>query len=112
MSSAATIYTQQSSLVTPPGTPLSLSQEFLAELKALMETGGVDMRRPARRQFVLQIAMKCADIINPCRSWNISRLWSHRACEEFFRQGDRERELGVNMTPFCDRYNITVAKVS
>ncbi|QQP35280.1 Putative LOC100877791, partial [Caligus rogercresseyi] len=43
------------------------------------------------RSFIVQIAMKCADISNPCRTWHISKLWSHRASEEFFRQGDKER---------------------
>ena len=38
-------------------------------------------------------------------------MWSHRACEEFFLQGDRERELGLAVTPAFDRFNITVAKV-
>ena len=64
------------------------------------------------RHFMLQIALKCADISNPCRNWNISRLWSYRACEEFYRQGDRERELELPITPICDRSNISVAKVS
>ena len=64
------------------------------------------------RHFMLQIALKCADISNPCRNWNISRLWSYRACEEFYRQGDRERELELPVTPICDRSNISVAKVS
>ena len=41
----------------------------------------------------------------------MSRVWSLRACEEFFRQGDRERDLGFLLTPICDRYNVTVAKV-
>ena len=45
------------------------------------------------------------------RPWSVSRLWSHRACEEFFLQGDRERELGLPVTPAFDRFNITVAKV-
>ena len=46
-----------------------------------------------------------------CRSWPVSRVWSLRACEEFFRQGDREREHGFLLTPICDRFNVTVAKV-
>ena len=55
--------------------------------------------------------MQCADISNPCRLWPVSRLWSLRCCEEFFRQGDAERELGLPLTPFCDRFNVTVAKL-
>lgn len=91
-------------------TDISRQQEFLERLRA--EGSELDLSRSEDRLFVLQIAMKCADISNPCRSWNISRLWSYRACEEFYRQGDRERELGLPVTPFCDRYNMSVAKVS
>ena len=57
------------------------------------------------------MAIKCADISNPCRTWQISRIWSLKACQEFFRQGDYERELELPVTPICDRLNISVAKV-
>ena len=93
-------------------TDISRQQEFLSLLRQYQETGELDLSVKKYRLFVLQIALKCADISNPCRIWNISRLWSHRACEEFFRQGDRERSLGYPVTPFCDRNNISVAKVS
>ena len=33
------------------------------------------------------MALKCADISNPCRPWEISRKWSEYVCDEFFRQG-------------------------
>ncbi len=94
-------------------TDISRQGEFLARLRLYLD-GELEMDLSAAepRHFVLQIAMKCADISNPCRSWNISRLWSHRASEEFFRQGDRERELGLPVTPICDRFAMTVAKVS
>ncbi|XP_040564835.1 uncharacterized protein [Lepeophtheirus salmonis] len=68
------------------------------------------LNKPSRT-FIVQIAMKCADISNPCRAWNISRLWSYRASEEFFRQGDKERELGLSVTPPFDRLTMTVAKI-
>lgn len=93
-------------------TDISRQHEFLQQLSGQLDEGGVDLRVPERRHFILQIAMKCADISNPCRTWNISRLWSYRACEEFFRQGDRERELGFAVTPFCDRFNMSVPKVT
>lgn len=37
----------------------------------------------------LQIALKCADVCNPCRVWELSRQWSERVCEEFYRQGEK-----------------------
>ena len=30
--------------------------------------------------------------------------------EEFFHQGDREREIGMDISPMCDRHNATVEK--
>ena len=92
-------------------TDISRQAEFLRTLGHYVDNGLVDMRQSLYRHFMLQIALKCADISNPCRTWNISRLWSYRACEEFYRQGDRERELNLPVTPFFDRNGISVAKV-
>lgn len=30
--------------------------------------------------------------------------------EEFFRQGDRERERGMEISPMCDKHNASVEK--
>ena len=30
--------------------------------------------------------------------------------EEFFQQGDKEREAGLDISPMCDRYNATIEK--
>jgi len=92
-------------------TDISRQQEFLTQFRFFLDTGERDTSQLNHRHFILQIAIKCADISNPCRTWPVSRLWSLRACEEFFRQGDSERDLGLLLTPFCDRYNVTVAKV-
>lgn len=93
-------------------TDIARQPEFLSLLRQYQDTGEMDLSLTKYRHFALQIALKCADISNPCRSWNISRLWSYRACEEFFRQGDRERELGLPVTQIMDRQNISIAKVS
>ncbi len=55
--------------------------------------------------------MKCADICNPCRQWDVSRQWSEMVCEEFFHQGDTERKLSLPVTPLCDRQKTTIAKI-
>lgn len=69
------------------------------------------MKDPELRHFILQIALKCADISNPCRPWDVSHEWSLKVCDEFFRQGDYERQLGLPVTDICDRYNNTVPKI-
>ncbi|GFR82468.1 cAMP-specific 3',5'-cyclic phosphodiesterase [Elysia marginata] len=58
-----------------------------------------------------KIALKCADISNPCREWKVSQRWSRRVCNEFFLQGDTERTLQIPVLPLCDRIGNTVANI-
>lgn len=71
----------------------------------------LDMSQPELRHFILQIALKCADISNPCRPWDVSRKWSQKVCEEFYRQGDYERKLNLPVTSLCDRLTTSVPKI-
>ncbi|XP_050432949.1 high affinity cAMP-specific 3',5'-cyclic phosphodiesterase 7A-like isoform X2 [Adelges cooleyi] len=100
---------QISSLIL--ATDITRQPEFLQKFSNHLEKGELDMRDPALRHFVLQIALKCADISNPCRPWDVSRKWSLKVCDEFFRQGDYERQLGLPVTDICDRFNNTVPKI-
>lgn len=69
------------------------------------------MMKEDNRHFTLQIALKCADLCNPCRPWLISQRWSHQVCQEFYRQGDYERQLNLPTTPTFDRNRTTIAKI-
>lgn len=59
----------------------------------------------------MQIALKCADISNPTRPWDISYKWSIKVCDEFFRQGEFERKLNLPVTSICDKQSTSVAKI-
>lgn len=52
----------------------------------------------------------CSDLSNPTKPLDIYRNWVDRIMEEFFRQGDREREANIEISPMCDRYNATIEK--
>ena len=41
-----------------------------------MDGDALDLHQASDRHFMLQIALKCADICNPCRPWEVSRAWS------------------------------------
>ena len=69
------------------------------------------MSDPENRLFILKIALMCADLGNPCRSWELSRRWSELICSEFYRQGDFERQLNLPITPICNRYEASMAKI-
>jgi cAMP-specific phosphodiesterase 4 len=47
--------------------------------------------------------LHCADISNPARPWRMAREWGLRVSEEFYKQGDRERALGVPVAELNDR---------
>ncbi|XP_043495144.1 uncharacterized protein LOC122519624 isoform X2 [Polistes fuscatus] len=92
-------------------TDITRQQEFLTRFRHYLDENTLDMRKSDNRHFILQIALKCADISNPCRPWDISRKWSYKVCEEFFRQGDYERRLNLPVTPLCDRHSTSIPKI-
>ncbi len=59
---------------------------------------------------VLQNMVHCADLSNPTKPIAIYRHWVDRVMEEFFRQGDKERDQGMDISPMCDRHNATIEK--
>merc|ERR550534_2861732 len=53
--------------------------------------------------FVLEAGIHLADLSNPAKPLAIATDWAERIVQEFFAQGDRERELGIPISPLCDR---------
>lgn len=100
---------QISSLIL--ATDITRQQEFIEKFKDFLNNNTLNMRNADHRHFILQIALKCADISNPCRPWDISKKWSLKVCEEFYRQGDFERQLNLPVTSLCDRQTTTVPKI-
>ncbi|XP_052825890.1 high affinity cAMP-specific 3',5'-cyclic phosphodiesterase 7A isoform X2 [Octopus bimaculoides] len=93
-------------------TDITRQQEFIRKFKEYQDDPNFTIKNNANhRHFVMQIAMKCADISNPCRLWPASKQWSEKICEEFFLQGDCERKLKLPITPMCDRYSTSMAKI-
>ena len=54
--------------------------------------------------------MHCADLSNPTKPLNIYRQWTERVMQEFFRQGDLERDQGMDISPMCDRHTASIEK--
>ena len=51
-----------------------------------------------------------ADISNPSKPWMICKKWTDLLFVEFFQQGDKERELGIDISFLMDRTNTNIAK--
>jgi len=52
----------------------------------------------------------CADLSNPTKPLPLYQQWTERIMAEFFRQGDLEREQGLDISPMCDRQTATIEK--
>jgi hypothetical protein len=55
------------------------------------------------KDVLMKIVLHIADISNPSKPFDISKAWSDRVIEEFFNQGDLEKEQGLPVSANMDR---------
>uniref|UniRef100_A0AAY4CR83 Phosphodiesterase n=1 Tax=Denticeps clupeoides TaxID=299321 RepID=A0AAY4CR83_9TELE len=97
-------------------TDMSKHMSFLADLKTMVETkkvtslGVLLLDNYSDRIQVLQNMVHCADLSNPTKPLELYRQWTDRIMVEFFTQGDRERDKGMEISPMCDKHNASIEK--
>ena len=57
----------------------------------------------ANRLLVMQAAIKVADLGHAAKPRALHHAWTKAIMEEFFQQGDMEREHGLPVSAFMDR---------
>lgn len=97
-------------------TDMSKHMSLLADLKTMVETkkvagsGVILLDNYTERIQILQNMLHCADLGNPTKPLEIYKKWVELVMEEFFQQGDKERSLGMDISPMCDRFNARIEK--
>ncbi|XP_054634304.1 cAMP-specific 3',5'-cyclic phosphodiesterase 4C-like [Dunckerocampus dactyliophorus] len=97
-------------------TDMSKHMTLLADLKTMVETkkvtssGVLLLDHYNERMQVLRNMVHCADLSNPTKTLPLYRQWTERIMEEFFRQGDKERERGMEISAMCDKHTASVEK--
>eukprot|EP00164_Ancoracysta_twista_P002811 GFYU01003740.1.p1 GENE.GFYU01003740.1~~GFYU01003740.1.p1 ORF type:complete len:283 (+),score=71.31 GFYU01003740.1:1149-1997(+) len=69
-----------------------------------------DIASKEDRMLLLTTALHCADLSNPTKPLSVYSRWTERVMKEFFDQGDREKELGLPVSPGMDRSKVTIPK--
>ncbi|CAD8070822.1 unnamed protein product [Paramecium sonneborni] len=82
---------------------------LLNKFKNFLALGCDSQQDEQNKLLVLSIAIKCADVGHGAKQLNLHKIWSRRIIEEFFLQGDLEQQVGIVVTPMCDR-NQSVTK--
>lgn len=62
------------------------------------------------KQEFLSFTLHAADISNPTKPLEICKEWGQRCIEEFFKQGDKEKELGMPISFNCDRSTVILSQ--
>jgi len=85
-------------------TDMSKHSDFIKSIESVIQTREFDMNNPEQRRTLMGLLLKCADISNVTRPFDIAAKWCDILCEEFFRQGDLEKHYGMEFTsPLNDR---------
>lgn len=93
-------------LSTDLATSFRVHTRFDEAMSVYEETGSVDTSDI--RLVLMQMVIKCADVSHAAKPLALHYQWSKRVSEEFFAQGDRERDEGFPLSAICQRATVNV----
>ena len=92
-------------------TDLASHFELVAKIRSTLLNGPYDKTNEEQRNLLTRAVLKCADISNPSKADKLMSAWTELYLEESYQQGDRERDLGLTISPYMDRTQPQVPKL-
>jgi len=82
----------------------------MVETKKVAGSGVLLLDEYPDRIQVLQNMVHCSDLSNPTKPLHLYKEWTDRLMNEFWAQGDKEKEEGLEISAMCDRETANVEK--
>ena len=93
------------------GTDMAKHFDFMGKFKTkLMNSDTIPMETLPQRTEIMQILIKAADIGHAAKINHLHQQWSSLVIEEFFVQGDMEKDKGLPVSMYCDRTTTDIPK--
>ena len=60
------------------------------------------------QQSFMNVVVHFCDVSNPTRPFEVYEQWAVKVMEEFYLQGDKESQLGLQISFLCDRNSVSI----
>ena len=86
--------------------------EILGAVKAkyLNSLQVIDLENAELKLDVCKNGIKCADLAHAAKDIELHKRWCGLLIQEFYEQGDMEKELGLPVSMYCDRETTDISK--
>ncbi|XP_022238446.1 cAMP and cAMP-inhibited cGMP 3',5'-cyclic phosphodiesterase 10A-like [Limulus polyphemus] len=88
------------------GTDFAFYVKHNDKLKRLLDTGTFDLTKQDCRNTLIPVMMTCCDLASNCKVWEDYQRILPSILEEFYTQGDKEKQMGCKPLPMMDRDRI------
>nr|AGC82268.1 cAMP phosphodiesterase [Tieghemostelium lacteum] len=86
--------------------------EHISKFQHHLNSSEFDRNKKEDRQQILNFLIKCGDISNVARPWELNFEWSIRVSDEFFQQSQYEKVCGFPVAPFMNKTQTTRARIA
>ena len=91
-------------------TDMSNHFSIISIFESRIGTGRLSNENAEDKMLLMRVMMKCSDISNLSRPFDIAKKWANACINEFFSQGDLEKKKGMPISPLMDRNNLDFPK--